>query len=112
MEKYSDKKSELRFVLPLIIGCVAAILLFHILYWPEFTILLSDGIFLAGWIAEVALFAYVAYKSYVDRDEAEPNGKRWVTLIVAALLCAWVGAWCAQYRADKSDNIHYEYKKP
>jgi 4-hydroxybenzoate polyprenyltransferase len=112
MEKYSNKKSELRYVLPLIGGTLAAIILFHILYWPEFTALENDPFFLVVYIILLLAYSYGSYLIYKKRDESEPNGKRWAVLIIAAILCSWIGGWCSQYRMDKSDNIEYEYKKP
>lgn len=103
--------NELRFVLPMIAICTGVVILFHWLYWPEFTILLRDGFFLVLYVVGVLLYLYFCYRSYVRRDVANANPDRWVTVLLAVFICAWVGGWCSQYRADKSDNIEYKYDK-
>jgi len=105
------RNSELRFVLPLVGGCLAAIIGFHWAYWDEFVMLTRDAFFLVVYIVLTLGFLLAAYYAFKLRDTAKDNATRWVTAIVAAILCIWVGAWCGQYRADKSDNIEYKYSK-
>jgi surface polysaccharide O-acyltransferase-like enzyme len=112
MEKYSNKKSEKRYVLPLIIGCVAAIILLHGLYWNEFITLTKDTLFIALDLAGLAGFVIFGGIAYAKRNDPNFDKMRWAALLVAVFVCIWVGTWCSQYRMDKSDNIEYEYKKP
>lgn len=98
--------SEKRFVYPLIIGCAAAILIFHLVFWPEVKTLWGISVLYAllhcGLLASFVLYSIGAIR---HKDDPNKDKLRWFVLLIASALCIWIGAWSSQYRADKSDNI-------
>lgn len=103
--------NELRFVVPMLLVCAAAVIVFHAVYFAEFKVLLQDGLFVALYGIGLILFLYFCYRSYARRDVANANPDRVITCLLAAFVCIWIGTWCSQYRADKSDGIEYKYGK-
>lgn len=107
----ANKENEKRFVLPLILACAGAIVLLHVLFWTEFTTLTHDTFFIALDILGIAGFAIASLLAWKHREDSKENTTRWIALLIAVFVCIWVGTWCSQYRADKSDHIEYKYGK-
>lgn len=103
--------SEIRFVKPLVIGCAVVIGIFHFAYWKEFTTLARNELFIIVDILGLLGFLWVSYRAWKLKDTMKDNASRWLVAIVTVVLCIWVGAWCSQYRADKSSGIEYKYSK-
>lgn len=107
----ANKENEKRFVLPLIGVCALAIIIFHWVYWPEFTTLTHDTFFIILDIAGIAGFLIASWLAWKHREGSKENLTRWVTILIAVFICIWVGAWCSQYRQDKNSGIEYKYGK-
>jgi hypothetical protein len=106
-----NKESEIKFVIPLIMGCAAAIIISHIVYWTEFLILTNDSLFIILDVVGLAGFLLCAWLAWKHREGGKENATRWATILIAAFICIWVGAWCAQYRQDSRSGIEYKYDK-
>jgi hypothetical protein len=106
-----NKESESKFVVPLILASAAAILGFHILYWPEFRILTHDTLFIILDIVGILGFIYCAWQAWKHREGGKENTTRWATILIAVAVCVWVGMWCSQYREDSRKGIEYKYNR-
>lgn len=109
--KKANPENEKKFVLPLILGCAAAIIIFHAVYWPEFQTLTHDTLFIVLDIVGLLGFLYLSYLAWKNREGSKENTTRWLALLIAVFICIWVGAWCSQYRQDKNSGIEYKYGK-
>jgi hypothetical protein len=87
--------SDKSIVRNLIIGCIAAILIFHVAWLSKFIHNLSNPVFALVYGAVVAFFIIEAIGAYRYADDDAKDWKRKLLLLITVLILGWLGGWAA-----------------
>lgn len=91
----SNSKSDKSFVIKMLIGCVAAILIFHFAWFRQLGINLGNWFFTIIDGGLIAAFIVEGIGAYRYADEPNKEWKRYVVVVLAVILCIWAGGWAA-----------------
>lgn len=89
----SNSKSDKPLVRNLIIGCLAAVLIFHFAWAKYLFANYSRAGFAVIDIVVAVAFVLAANVAYKNADDPNKDYWRWVTVIVAVASCIWAAAW-------------------
>lgn len=86
-----NKPAERTEVRNTMIGCIVAILAFHLAWGLQ--VFKHKVFFYIVDVPLLALFAFMAMAAIRNSDDPGRDWTRYVALAVAAALCIWAGAW-------------------
>lgn len=87
----SDKK----IVRNLILGCITAILIFHLVWLSKFKHNLSNPVFAVIYGVVMAVFIVEAIGAYRYADDDSKDWKRKFLLVITVAILGWLGGWAA-----------------
>jgi hypothetical protein len=87
--------SDKSIVRNLILGCIAAILIFHFAWFSKFTHNLTIPVFAIIYGGLIAVFIVEAIGAYRYSDDDKKDWKRKFLLAITVAILAWLGGWAA-----------------
>jgi hypothetical protein len=87
-----SSKSDKPLVRNWIIGTLAAIILFHLL-WAKYTWRMDSATFYVADIALLLLYGITARIAYKEADDPMYDKYRYIFIIFTAAILVWVGIW-------------------
>lgn len=87
--------SDKSIVRNMIIGCIAAILIFLFAWFSKFTHNLSNWVFSIGFGILLGGFIVEAIGTYKYADDDSKDWKRKLLLAITVVILCWLGGWAA-----------------
>jgi quinol-cytochrome oxidoreductase complex cytochrome b subunit len=86
--------------------CLGVMLLFFLIWRKQYKELKKMRspffiVYIIGWLS----FLVLAAVSVVNGEDPNFDWTYKSQMITVAITCIWYGAWCAQYKMDKSEGI-------